>query len=67
MPRLKRQNREEKEAKLAAEQAEAEALKSLESGGKDTEAEDLEKKYSAGGSASVDSAMEALKREIQGA
>lgn len=55
------------EEKANRELAEAEALKSLESGGKDTEAEDLEKKYSAGGSASVDSAMEALKREIQGA
>lgn len=54
------------EEKANRELAEAEALKSLESGGKDTEAEDLEKKYSAGGSASVDSAMEALKREIQG-
>ena len=49
------------------EMARAEALKGLESGGKDTEAEDLEKKYSAGGNVSVDSAMEGLKREIQGA
>ena len=49
------------------EMAKAEALKGLESGGKDTEAEDLEKKYSAGGNVSVDSAMEGLKREVQGA
>lgn len=55
------------EEKVNRELAEVEALKGLESGSKDTEAEDLEKKYSAGGSVSVDSAMEALKREVSGA
>lgn len=52
------------EEKASRQLAETEALKSLESGGSGAEAEDLEKKYSTGGGASVDSAMEALKREL---
>lgn len=54
------------EEKANRQMAEAEALKGLESGGRDTEAEDLEKKYSAGGSASTESALEALKKEVLG-
>jgi len=55
------------EEKADRELAEAEALKSLNAGTQDTEAEDLEKKYSAGGNASVESALEALKKEVRGA
>ncbi|MCM1235049.1 MAG: PspA/IM30 family protein [Ruminococcus flavefaciens] len=54
------------EEKANRQLAEAEALKGLESGGRDTEAEDLAKKYSAGGSASTADAMEALKKEVFG-
>lgn len=52
------------EEKANKQLAEAEALKGLNDVGRDTEAEDLERKYSTGGNASVESALEALKKEI---
>lgn len=55
------------EEKANKQLAEAEALKDLNVGSRaDAEAEALEKKYSAGGNVSVESALEELRKEIQG-
>lgn len=52
------------EEKVNRELAEAEALESMNSSSADREAEDLEKKYSSGSSASADAALEKLKKEL---